>query len=175
MQFLNTEIDPATLPAMEELELRPVSRDYLTILRIEWLITAVILAIIAAGLILFIPETRTNYIWLWIVAGYLLLMTLYLLTQEKSFPYRAYGVREHDIIYRSGWIIRTTRICPLNRVLNCSMHAGPLERKYGLSTLALFTAGSTGADMRIAGLQAEEAEAIRKFVLTRINEESTDN
>ncbi len=171
MHFLNTEIDPAALPAVEDLNLRPVSPSYLKVLRTEWLIYAFVLAGIAAGLIFLVPGMRENYLWLVIVAAWILLVAFYRVAIERSFPYRAYSVREHDIIYRSGWILRTVKINPINRILNCSIHIGPLERKHGLATLALYNAGTSDADMRIPGLTAEEAESIRKFVLTRINEE----
>jgi uncharacterized protein len=174
MQFLNTEVDLSLLPAVEDLQLKPISGSYLKILRIEWTITTIFIAIVAAALIYFIPALREGYSWLFIMIGLLALMIFYRIVQEKSFPYRAYAVRDHDIVYESGWIIRSTRICPLNRVMNCSIHSGPLERKHGLSTLSLYTAGSSGADMRIAGLKTEEAESIRQFVLTRINEQSKD-
>lgn len=175
MEFLNTEIDPSTLPAMEDLNLRPISPDYLKILRIEWFITSIILAAIAVVLVL-ITDGMDETLTMILVTGVLIfLVGFYWITQEKAFPFRAYSVREHDIVSQSGWIVRTVKICPLNRVQNCSIHVGPLERKYGLATLSLFTAGSSGADLKIPGLQAEEAEAIRKFVLTRINDEQGSN
>lgn len=175
MQFLNTEIDPATLPAMEDLNLRPLSPDYLRILRLEWFITTIILILAATCVIFFIDGMDETLPMIAVVATLVFLVAFYGVSQEKAFPIRAYSVREHDIVSRSGWIIRTVKICPLNRVQNCTIHVGPLERKYGLATLSLFTAGSTGADLKIPGLPAEEAEAIRKFVLSRINDESESN
>ncbi len=171
MQFLNTEIDPATLPLAEAVDLKPIERSYLKILRIEWLIFVVFLAAVLAAAIYFITDLRRENVWMLILAAFLVMVSLYRISLEKGFPYRAYMVRDHDIMYQRGWIVRTVKICPFNRILNCSIHAGPFERKFGLSTLALFTAGSTGADLRIAGLKTEEAESIRKFVLSRINEE----
>lgn len=175
MQFLNTEIDPAELPAVEDLNLRPISPDYLKILRTEWLITSVVLAVAATVVILITKEWDEPMVILAVAAAFILLVGFYWFVQEKAFPIRAYSIREHDIVSRSGWIIRTVKICPLNRVQNCTIHVGPLERKYGLATLSLFTAGSTGADMKIPGLPAGEAEAIRQFVLTRINDEAELN
>ena len=169
MLFINAEIDLASLPAVESVQLQPISRKYLQLLRIEWLITAIVLAVIATLLILFLPYWKENFHWAWLAGSYLLLMGLYYFLLEKAFPYKAFAVREHDVIFQKGWIVRKTKICPYNRIQNCSLQSGPLERKYGLASLLLYTAGSEGADMRIPGLVKEEAEQLRHFILSRIN------
>ena len=171
MLFTNTEIDLSSLPAAEEAHLQPVHRTYLKLLRIEWAITALVLAGIAAALIFFIPNLRTGYGWMIIAGAAVVLIAFYLFVLEQSFPHKAYAVREHDILYRSGWIVRTVRICPYNRIQNCSVRTGPLERKFSLAALILYTAGSEGADLRIPGLPQEEADNLRQFILTKINGE----
>ncbi len=81
----------------------------------------------------------------------------------------AFAVRDHDVIFQKGWLIRSIKICPFNRIQNCSIQSGPLERKWGLASLTLYTAGSTGADMRIPGLKQDEAERLRQYILSKIN------
>lgn len=171
MIFSNPDIDLASLPAAESVDLQPLERKYLKLLRLEWAFTAVVLAAIAAGLIYFLPALRTSYAWTLVAGAALLLMGVYRLMLEKAFPYMAYAVRDHDILYQSGWIVRSLRACPYNRVQNCSVRSGPLERRASLATLVLFTAGSEGADLRIPGLQQEEADRLRQFILTKINQE----
>lgn len=174
MTFTNPEVDIAALPAAESVELQPVHRRYLGLLRIEWAITAFILAAIAAALIYFIPSLRETGAWALVAAAALLLAGFYLLMIEKAFPRMGYAVREHDVLYQSGWIVRTLRACPFNRVQNCSVRSGPLERKAGLATLVLFTAGSAGADLQIPGLPQEEADRLRQFILAKIHPERAE-
>ncbi|MEJ7911605.1 MAG: PH domain-containing protein [Chitinophagaceae bacterium] len=81
----------------------------------------------------------------------------------------AYALREHDVIYQKGWLVKSTKVCPFNRVQNCSIQSGPLERRWGLASLVLYTAGSEGADMRIPGLLQNDAESLRQFILSKIN------
>ena len=169
MLFINTEIDLASLPAVESIQLRPINKVYLRLLRLEWLITAIVLAIAVTLLIVFLPRLQTNYQWTWLAGSYLLLMLTYYFLMEKAFPYKAFAVREHDVIYQKGWLVRKTKICPYNRIQNCSLQSGPLERKRGFASLILYTAGSEGADMRIPGLEKEEAEQLRHFILSKIN------
>jgi membrane protein YdbS with pleckstrin-like domain len=174
MTFTNPEVDLAALPAAESVTLQPVHRRYRGLLRIEWAITAALLVAIAAALIFFLPGLRDTYGWIFIAAAALLLIGFYLLMVEKAFPHMAYAVRDNDILYQSGWIFRTLRICPFNRVQNCSVRSGPLERKAALATLVLYTAGSEGADMRIPGLLQEEADRLRQFILSKIHTERAE-
>ena len=78
-------------------------------------------------------------------------------------------VREHDVVYQKGWLLRTLKVCPFNRIQNCTVQTGPLERRWGLASLTLYTAGTGGADLRIPGLTHEEATTLQQAILTRIN------
>ena len=80
----------------------------------------------------------------------------------------AYAIREHDILYRHGWIVQRVIACPFNRIQHCSADAGLLDRKFRLSALTLFTAGASGADLRIYGLKEEMAQALRDFIMNKI-------
>ena len=170
MSFINAEVDVASLPAVENVPLIPINKDYIRLLRIEWLIAAVFLTAVGIALIIFIPEIRQSWWWVVIVVIILLLLLPYYYFQEKGFRHKAYAVRERDVIYQSGWLLQTTKVCPFSRVQNCSIGSGPLERKYGLASLTLYTAGTEGADMRIPGLLHEEAERLRQFILNKVDE-----
>lgn len=174
MLFINSAIDLSELPAAEAMTLKPVEKKYLSLLRIEWTITAIVLLSIAAAVVYFVKPVSPWHIL--IPSFAVLLLLYYFIHQERSFNYLAYAVRDKDIIHQKGWIIRSVKICPFNRVQNCTLNTGPLERKYGLASLSLYTAGSSGADMRINGLSLEEAETLRQFILNKINSEdaSTD-
>jgi uncharacterized protein len=173
MAFINSEIDIASLPTAESVTLRPITQTYLRLLRVEWLVWAGLLATATALLIVFLPQLQEDYRWLWIIAVYLLLMATYFFVQEKAFPYKGFAVREHDVIYQKGWLIRKVKVCPYNRIQNCSLQSGPLERKYQLASLLLYTAGSEGADMKIPGLEKGEAEQLRHYILSKINGTNT--
>jgi membrane protein YdbS with pleckstrin-like domain len=172
MQFVNTEINLTDLPAAEQAVLEPISTDYLRIERIEWMITAIILTVIAAALIFFTPGMQTIPLLILVIGLYLFLVIFYRVSIEKGFPWKGYAIREHDIIFQRGWLIRSSKTVPFSRIQNCSLNAGPLERKYNLSSLSIYTAGTSGADLKISGLKTETAESIREFVLSRIENEA---
>jgi membrane protein YdbS with pleckstrin-like domain len=169
MPFINAEVDVAQLPAAECIPLTPIHHSYLKVLRTERIVNTVVLSAIALSLIFFIPSIQQSYWWVIIAIALILITIPYHVLQEKSFPFFAYAIREHDVVFQKGWLVRTLKVCPFNRIQNCSMQAGILERKYGLASLTLYTAGTEGADIRIPGLKQEEAEQIRQFILNRIN------
>jgi uncharacterized protein len=175
MDFINTKIPIQELPSAEDLDLQPIQPAYLKILRVEWLISTLVLAVIAAVLIITISSVRNSYGWMILAGTVVIISFLHYLFQSKGFPYKTFAVREKDITYRYGWITRSIKICPFNRIQNCNLQSGPLERKYGLATLVIFTAGSDGADMRIPGLLQEDAENMRHFILQKIHKEADEN
>jgi membrane protein YdbS with pleckstrin-like domain len=168
MSFINADIELSQLPAAEEGTLRPVHRDYLALLRIEWAVTSAVLLLGGALLIYFVPSTRLEG-WPFIVIPVALFLAAYYFIQERSFPFMAFAIRERDVIYQKGWLVRRTKVCPYSRVQNCSIQSGPLERKKGLASLILFTAGSEGADLKIPGLLQHEAEELRQYILSQVN------
>lgn len=171
MIFQNNEVDMALLPKAEEVELIPIEKEYLKVMRIEWLIISVIL-LIATGVLMFLsPALQRLPANIFLVAFVLLVIIVYFLFQTMAFKKKAYGLREKDIIYQNGVIIQQTSICPFNRIQNSSVSSGPFERKYGLATLHLYTAGTTGADIHIKGLKEETAQNIKEYIAKKISDE----
>ena len=171
VQFINTAVDLNSLPAAEELDLRPVHPAYKKILRIEWGLTLLFLLAVAAVLTAAVPFFQTAAGVTVLAVAVLLLGGFYLLSIEKSFPFLAFAVRERDVVLQSGWIFRRVKLCPFNRIQNCSVQSGPLDRQFGLASLVIYTAGSAGADIRIRGLLQEEADNLRHFILETIHKE----
>ena len=168
MDFINEQIDPRSIPDAKFINWQPIEKDYLKVLRLEWVFTSFVLLLIAIALLFFIIPFRDTIPIILLISGWLLIVLVYFFIQERSFHLRAYAIREHDILYRHGWIVQRINACPVNRIQHCSADAGPLERKFKLSSLTLFTAGTSGADLRISGLRVEIAENIRDFIMSKI-------
>lgn len=171
MDFINSQVDVQTLPAAEDAHLQPVHPDYKKILHIEWVITAAFLIVAAGALLYFISSLRNSYGWMILSAVVLLLILFHFISIQKSFPFLAFAVRDKDVMCRKGWITRSIKISPFNRIQNCSVQSGPIERKYGLSSLIIYTAGSENADLKIPGLLQVEAEKLRHFIMEKIHSE----
>lgn len=171
MDFLNTQINTPSIPDAAQVSWQPIEKDYLKVLRLQWMIVSLILLIISVTLILFIPLFRDTIPLMLIIAGWLFIVLFYFFVQEKAFHLLAYAIREHDILYRHGWIVQHIIACPINRIQHCSADAGPLDRQFKLSSLTLFTAGAAGADLRISGLKTEVAQNLREFIMNKIKKD----
>lgn len=168
MEFRNAAIELAGLPRAEDLSLQPIENNYWKVLQLRWLITAAVMLIGGALAIYFIKSLQKPFIIGLALGAWLLITILSFLFMRLSFKRTGYALREKDVLYRTGWIIRRMQVCPFNRIQHCSVHAGPLERKYGLASISLFTAGSDGSDIKIHGLTDAMAASIREFIMQKV-------
>ncbi len=77
----------------------------------------------------------------------------------------SYTVHEEDIEIRSGVVWRKAISVPRSRVQHTDVSQGPLERRYGLGTLGIYTAGTDYAKVALDGLEHETALRIRDHLL----------
>lgn len=84
----------------------------------------------------------------------------------------SFAVRDSDVVIRRGVWWRVTSIVPHARIQHVDTTHGPLERRLGLSSVVLYTAGNVGSSIRIPGLPAAEADELRDRLaaLARIGE-----
>lgn len=54
---------------------------------------------------------------------------------------------------------------PRSRVQHTDLHRGPLDRRWGMADLVIYTAGSEQAAVRLGGLPAAQAQALRDALL----------
>jgi hypothetical protein len=85
-----------------------------------------------------------------------------------SVPRKGYAIRDKDIIYKSGVFWHTVTAIPFNRIQHVEKSSTPLDRRFEIATLQLFTAGGSGGDLKIHGLSADIAEKLRLFILDKV-------
>jgi uncharacterized protein len=116
---------------------------------------------------------------LWSFAGrlvvWLVLFTL-LVWHAYRWPtiehrYSFYRVDEDGIEIRRGVYWRIVINVPRSRVQHTDVSQGPLERRYCLGTLTIYTAGTDHAKVELSGLEHGTALRIREHLLPR---ESSD-
>ncbi|MCG3143112.1 MAG: hypothetical protein HONDAALG_00433 [Gammaproteobacteria bacterium] len=73
-----------------------------------------------------------------------------------------YALSERYFCARRGWAGRSTHIVPINKIQAVEIHQSPLDRRLGLATLSVDTAGQayTGGGPQISNLPIDEARAI---------------
>jgi putative membrane protein len=73
-----------------------------------------------------------------------------------------YALGERYFRTRRGWLGRSTHIVPINKIQAVEIHQSPFDRRLGLATLSVDTAGQayTGGGPQIDNLPVDEARAI---------------
>ena len=84
---------------------------------------------------------------------------------EISYRHTFYRVDPHGIEIRRGVFWRRTINVPRSRVQHTDVSQGPLQRKYDLGTLVIYTAGTDHAKVELSGLGHARAMRIRDHLL----------
>ncbi|MEJ7692954.1 PH domain-containing protein [Daejeonella sp.] len=167
MEFSNPELNMANLPRAEEAGLLPVDERYYTVLLYNnvliWSIFFFILLVIMV-----INEEFHSYVAAGITFSiYSLLCFLSFRLNYLSFKNTAFAVREYDILYQKGWLIKSLHVCPFIRIQHCSVDAGVFERNLGIAKLKIYSSGGNNTDIVIPGLKLEEAQALRELIISK--------
>lgn len=80
-------------------------------------------------------------------------------------PLKMYAIRQHDMNYQSGLIFKSLVSQPILRIQHIELKQGPIERKYNLATLQVFSAGGASHTFNIPGLEYTRAVKLRQFIL----------
>ncbi|MGI5478907.1 PH domain-containing protein [Streptomyces lavendofoliae] len=145
--------------------LHPAARRWWTAQALVSVSGPMLLAALALGLLsgLFFPGALPWLAPLLLVTlvapslGYLILMP------RRRYVTHAWELGTHAVYAADGWIWRRRRITPLAQVQTVDTVRGPIQRRYGLTTLTVTTA-STAGDVRIAGLSDADAEELARVI-----------
>ncbi len=123
-----------------------------------------------ATLIVIIPATVLSFSIppLWPLAPALVLLGGIVLIgwwPPLAYRYLRFGVDGTGIAIESGVLWRSRIALPRVRIQHTDVSQGPLERRYGIGTLTLYTAGSRHTRIELPGLRHEDAIALRDALL----------
>ena len=76
-----------------------------------------------------------------------------------------FGVDAQGIVIDRGIFWRSSIALPRVRVQHSDVSQGPLQRRFGVATLKLYTAGSRHTKIELPGLNHDEAIALRDALL----------
>jgi membrane protein YdbS with pleckstrin-like domain len=82
-----------------------------------------------------------------------------------AYRFAWYRIDEAGIEIRQGVYWRTITNVPRSRVQHTDVSQGPLERRFGLGTLVVYTAGTTHSKVNLSGLDFNVARRIRAHLL----------
>lgn len=163
----NVQIDIKELQASRQIVYEPIAAKYFTLVALR---TAIFFVIASITLLVAGAYNEVSMIkMICLCGGLLILLILYLVLVKQTFKYRGIAVREHDVIFRTGFINITETLVPYKRVQHVKLKRGFIERSFGLSQLLVFTASGTAHNLSISGLEADKAERIKTYMIDRFD------
>lgn len=156
------------LPIAEEVQYQPLARNYKRVRFWETFIVLITILIVVYTLMYFFPEWKVfRYPYLlggiWLVYAIFNYISIYV-----RFKNTGYALREKDILYKTGWLVKKLKSFPISRIQHASVQSNAVERLFGLSSVSVFTAGSSGDDLTIRGLEQETAEKVNQWIAQQI-------
>lgn len=132
---------------------------------------AAVLSLIAIGLFLPWPSLRLPLS----VASLVALPTFGVWLALKQYRYTHWRLDAEGFALRRGRMWRRETRVPASRVQHLDLNRGPLERRFGLSTLVIHTAGTRHSAVAITGLDADDAEHLRDALGRQLDNDDGDD
>jgi len=170
MLFENNTIDINQLPTQEKLVFETLKPAYKTVLYINWSLFFLLLSFIPFTIA---PIFEFHLLKWWLIVYYTTGLIAYLLIitiTHLGFPLKGYALREHDIVYRTGFINRKITTVPFNRIQHSEIRQSMIARILGITKLKIFTAGGQGSGLYIHGLSPENAQQLKDFLSKNVNQ-----
>lgn len=159
--FENNQLQ--SLPSHQDIVFKPLAEKALLHVQLNWLLFYLpLMAVFAA--VCFFNQSFAEKAQLGLLIGLPALLVISMLYNVLSVRLKGVAMREHDIAYRKGVIWQQITILPFARVQHTEIHRGPIERKLGLASLRLYSAGGASADLNVSGLSHDDCKDIRQFV-----------
>ena len=171
MEFPNTQIHLRDIATIDDIQFEPLEDNYRKV-QLYFNLFFFGIPFLATLFLLGFVEARYYYVLMIILGGLLLLASLSIALINKSFKVKGLAIRNKDIIYKSGLIFKKITTIPFNRVQHVEINQGPIEKRFNLSTLEVFTAGGVASDLKVPGLKYTTAQQLRAFIIQKtLNDE----
>ncbi len=158
-------------PTVADGRFRAVDPRAIGLERLEgWIATGCVSAGVLFGVLIFVIASEAPAWAASLLSVLWLLLTLGLIWQtlvwpELSYKHTSYKIDALGIEIRRGVIWRTVVNIPRSRVQHIDVSQGPLVRRFGLGSLAIYTAGTAHSMVALNGLEHTTALAVRDHLL----------
>lgn len=168
MTFANHQVALDTLPRFTEVEFHELDPHYARVVLGIAFVFQIPVFLFVTGLLFagLVPNTDLSLL----AGGALFIVVLCLFAFLAWFSFKSaqvmrYALRQHDVIVQSGVFWTQETVQPIRRIQHIEQHQGPIDKRFGLYELKLFSAGTGDFTLRIPGLGAGSAAGIRQFIL----------
>jgi membrane protein YdbS with pleckstrin-like domain len=168
--FENQSISLEDLPQINTADFTPIEKSYkvFLLIRNSLLITLVFTATLLLHLFGQTELPDWNFAGAYIFFFVLWIMSFVLV--ELGFKRKAYLLRQHDLLYKTGYIMQKMTAVTKNRIQHVEIRQSILLRIFKLSKLVIFTAGGDKSDLSIPGIKPSDAEKLKEHLSLSISE-----
>lgn len=92
----------------------------------------------------------------------------------KRYRYTRWLLDGDGFALRRGRLWQSETRVPATRVQHLDLKRGPLERRFGLSTLVVHTAGTRNSSVTVQGLDHDDAERLRDHLARQLDDDHDD-
>lgn len=170
--FKNAPIDLNGMPLIELEEFEKLPSRYRKLRGVFCLFGILVLGALI-GVPMFLIQAEMNHgseplllSW-WPLAMWILIAGTWLFEEAMGFSQRGFLVRDRDLSVRRGYLVHSLTTVPYSRIQHSEVIQGPMLRMFNLCTLKVYTAGSSGANLQIPGMDPHDAERIRTIINER--------
>lgn len=164
----NLVISVENLPELEEVQYESLSESYKRVRFLESFIYLIIILIGVLVVYYFFPRWGI-FQYPYVLGGLGLAISIFVYFSIRiKFANTGYALRKKDILFKTGWLVRKQVSFPISRIQHSAVQSNFIERYFGLSSIAVYTAGSGSDDLLIRGLNKEDAEKINQWVAHQI-------
>jgi membrane protein YdbS with pleckstrin-like domain len=167
-KFSNPEIQIDSLPKHAEVEFHPISKSYLKKSLIQ---IGILCCAFLAGWVVLAFWVQILFVQIFSLVFILCLFGYWFWNAVKMQKTYGYALREKDILYRRGFIVNKITVIPFNRIQHVSINRDIWDKRLNLSTLNIFTAGGSGSDIRIPGLEPELALRLKDSLAKKVSDD----
>lgn len=163
--FENLQLQFHQIPAIQQITLQPIQSNYKKVMIYTWIIiysilfaTLIVLCFLVDDFIKNLPLVYGSFGAFFAIV----LFTFFYINIE--FKNRSFAIRQHDILYKSGWIFQKIQALPYAKIQHCTLSQNVIAKKFNLANITFYTAAGHGGDVTIHGLIFEEADQLKDFI-----------
>jgi len=154
--------DPRLLPPREHLDPRARTMWYVSE-AIQTVIWLTMVAVAAAAILRFTPVDQR---WVILAAAAIFVFSIVegVVSPALRYRYWRYEIRDDEVDLQYGVLMKTRQLIPMSRIQHVDTRRGPLQQRFGLSSVVFFTAAGS---MEIPALSQEHAADVRNRIAER--------
>jgi len=166
LNFTNEQIEMGQIPSAQTVLYAGLNTNYRIVQIIRLILTLFVFGGVYTLFISLVPKLNKLPLS-WVLSGLGAIFLLGIVTIFVSFRFKGYALRTRDILYKKGWLFKSTTIVPFNRVQHCEVTQGPISSFFNLTRLHVYTAGGSQSDLVIPGILKSRATELKHFITDR--------